>query len=47
MIDEYGAFDGMRIGRGNKSTWRKPVPVLQFPPEIPYELTCDPTKVCD
>jgi hypothetical protein len=23
MIDEYGEFDGMRIGRGNRSNRRK------------------------
>jgi hypothetical protein len=23
MIDEYGAFDGLRIGSGNRSTRRK------------------------
>jgi hypothetical protein len=23
MIDGYGIFGGMRIGRGNKSTWIK------------------------
>jgi hypothetical protein len=22
--DEYGAFDGTRIDKGNRSTWRKP-----------------------
>jgi hypothetical protein len=27
MIDECGAFDGMRTVRGNQSTWRKPAPV--------------------
>jgi hypothetical protein len=27
MIDEYGAFGGMRAGRGNRSTQRKPAPV--------------------
>jgi hypothetical protein len=25
--DDYGAFGGMRIGRGNRSTRRKPAPV--------------------
>jgi hypothetical protein len=24
MINEYGAVDGTKIGRGNQSTWRKP-----------------------
>jgi hypothetical protein len=27
MINEYGADGGMRIGRGNRSTQRKPAPV--------------------
>jgi hypothetical protein len=27
MIHEYGALGGMRIGRGNRSTRRKPAPV--------------------
>jgi hypothetical protein len=27
MIDEYKEFGGMRIGRGNGSTLRKPSPV--------------------
>jgi hypothetical protein len=41
MIDEYGAFGGMRIGRGNRSTWRKPAPV---PLQIPHDLTWDRTQ---
>jgi hypothetical protein len=28
--DECGAVDGVRIGRGNRSTRRKPVPVPHF-----------------
>jgi hypothetical protein len=31
MIDEYGEFDGMRIGGGNQSAQRKPAPVPLFP----------------
>jgi hypothetical protein len=27
MINEYGAVDGIRIGRGSHSTQRKPAPV--------------------
>jgi hypothetical protein len=27
MINEYGAVDRMRIGRGNLGTWRNPGPV--------------------
>jgi hypothetical protein len=32
MDDDYGAVGGMRIGRGNRSTWRKPDPVPLCPP---------------
>jgi hypothetical protein len=28
IISEYGAVDEMRFDRGNRSTWRKPVPNL-------------------
>jgi hypothetical protein len=31
VINEYGAVDGMIIGRGNQFALRKPVPVLLFP----------------
>jgi hypothetical protein len=37
--DECGAVGGIRIGRGNRSTRRKPASVPVFSPEIPYELT--------
>jgi hypothetical protein len=30
--DDYGAVGGMRVGRGNRSTRRKPAPVLLYPP---------------
>jgi hypothetical protein len=33
-----GAISGM-IGRGNQSTWRKPVPVLLCPPQKSHNLT--------
>jgi hypothetical protein len=41
MIDDVdcGAVGGMRIGRGNRSTRRKPVPVPLCPPQIPHDLT--------
>jgi hypothetical protein len=40
MIDnDYGAVGGMRIGRGNRSTRRKPAPVPLRPPQIPHDLT--------
>jgi hypothetical protein len=42
MIDDhYGAVGGMRIGRGRRSTRRKPAPVPLFPPQIPHDLTWD------
>jgi hypothetical protein len=37
--DDCGAIGGMRIGSGNRSTRRKPVPVPLCPPQIPYDLT--------
>jgi hypothetical protein len=37
MIDEYGAFGGMRIDKRNRSTRRKPSPVPLFPPQIPHD----------
>jgi hypothetical protein len=30
-----GEFDGIKIGRGNRSTRRKPTPALLCPPQIP------------
>jgi hypothetical protein len=43
MINEYGAFGGMRIGRRNRSNRIKPAPVLLYPPQIPHDLTWDRT----
>jgi hypothetical protein len=37
--DECGAVCGMRIGRGNRSTRRKPAPVPLCPSQIPHDLT--------
>jgi hypothetical protein len=37
--DECGAVGGMRFGRGNRSTWRKPAPVALCSPQIPHDLT--------
>jgi hypothetical protein len=39
--DDYedGESGGMMIGRGNRSTRRKPVPVPLCPPQIPHDLT--------
>jgi hypothetical protein len=39
--DDYGAVGGMRIGRGNQSTRRKPDPVPLCSPQIPQDLTWD------
>jgi hypothetical protein len=36
---EDGEFDGMMIGRGDRSTRRKPAPVPLYPPQIPHNLT--------
>jgi hypothetical protein len=37
--DDYGAIGGMRIGKGNRSTRRKPALVPLCPPQIPHDLT--------
>jgi hypothetical protein len=34
-----GQFGGMKIGRGNGSTRRKPVPAPLCPPQIPLDQT--------
>jgi hypothetical protein len=41
MIDDgdCGAIDGTKIGRGNRSTQRKPASVPLCPPQIPHDLT--------
>jgi hypothetical protein len=36
---DCGAVGGMRIGRGNRITRRKPAPVPLCPPQIPNDLT--------
>jgi hypothetical protein len=33
-----GEIGGMMIGRGNRSTWRKPAPVPICPPQTPHAL---------
>jgi hypothetical protein len=38
MINECGTVDGIRIGRGNRSTGRKLAPVPFYTPEIPHDL---------
>jgi hypothetical protein len=42
--DECGAVGGIRIGRGNRSTRRKPARVPVFPSQIPHYLTRDRTQ---
>jgi hypothetical protein len=41
MIDEddCGAFGGMKIGRGNRSTRKKPAPAPFCPPQNPRDQT--------
>jgi hypothetical protein len=41
MIDEGDceAIGGMKIGRGNRSTRRKPAPAPLCPPQIPHDKT--------
>jgi hypothetical protein len=38
--DDYddGEFGGMKIGKGNRSTRRKPAPAPLCPPQIPLDL---------
>jgi hypothetical protein len=36
---DCGATAGMKIGRGNRSTWRKPALMPLRPPQIPHDLT--------
>jgi hypothetical protein len=42
--DECAVVGGMRIGKGNRSTRRKPAPVSLWPPQIPHDLTWDRTR---
>jgi hypothetical protein len=46
MIGEgdCGAIGGMRIGKGNRSTRRKPAPAPLCPPQIPLDQTRDRTR---
>jgi hypothetical protein len=41
-VDECGAVGGLSIGRGNRSSRRKPSPVPRCPPQIPHYLTRNP-----
>jgi hypothetical protein len=42
MINEYGAVSGMRIGRGNRSTSRKPALLMFYP--FKSHMTWDRTR---
>jgi hypothetical protein len=42
--DDYGAVGGMRIGRGNRSTRRRPAPVSLCPPQISHDLGSNPGR---
>jgi hypothetical protein len=42
---EDGEFGGIRIGRGNRSTRRKPAPAPLCPPQIPLDQTRARTRV--
>jgi hypothetical protein len=42
--DDYAANGGMRLGRGNWSTRRKPAPVPLYPPQIPHDLGSSPGR---
>jgi hypothetical protein len=46
MIDDgdYGAVGGMKSGRGNCSTRRKPAPMPVCPPQIPHDQTLAQTQ---
>jgi hypothetical protein len=39
--DDCGAIGGMKIGRGNRRTRRKPAPAPLCPPQIPLDQTRD------
>jgi hypothetical protein len=40
-----GEFGGIKIGKGNRSTRRKPAPAPLCPPQIPLDQTRDRTRV--
>jgi hypothetical protein len=46
MIDDgnCGETGGIKIGRGNRSTRRKPAPAPLCPPQIPHDQTRAPTQ---
>jgi hypothetical protein len=44
MINECGAVGGIRIGRWDRSTLRKPALASFRPLEITHDLACDGTR---
>jgi hypothetical protein len=44
---EYTAAGGMRIGKVNRSTQRKPTPMPLSPPQIPHKLIWDRTSATE
>jgi hypothetical protein len=46
MIGEgdCGAIGGMKIGKGNRRTRRKPTPKSLYPPQIPLDQTRNRTR---
>jgi hypothetical protein len=42
--DECAVLGGMRIGRGNRNTRRKRVPMTLCAPQIPYDLNWNATR---
>jgi hypothetical protein len=45
IYNECGTVGGIRIGKGNRSTRRKPLPVPLSPQQIPYDLTWARTRL--
>jgi hypothetical protein len=45
MIDKYGAFSGMIIGKENLRTFRKPAPVPLCRPQIRHDLGSNPGRL--
>jgi hypothetical protein len=38
---DNGEFSGIKIGKGNRSAWRKPTPAPLCPPQIPLDYARD------
>jgi hypothetical protein len=44
ISDDWAVVGGMKIGKRNRSTLRKPAPIPLCPPQIPNNLTWDRTR---